>query len=58
MSIAAHPQREEIVCGINSPQDALQKGQNQNCRVYDVKENKCVPQPCSTRYYNLQYILT
>ncbi|KAH9850052.1 WD40 repeat-like protein [Lenzites betulinus] len=40
MSIAAHPQREEIVCGINSPQDALQKGQNQNCRVYDVKENK------------------
>ncbi|KAI0824670.1 WD40 repeat-like protein [Trametes gibbosa] len=40
MSIAAHPQREEIVCGINSAQDALQDGQNQNCRVYDVKENK------------------
>ncbi|KAI0356520.1 WD40 repeat-like protein [Trametes cingulata] len=40
MSMAAHPQREEIVCGINSSQDALQDGQNQNCRVYEVKENK------------------
>ncbi|KAI0370159.1 WD40 repeat-like protein [Pilatotrama ljubarskyi] len=40
MSMAAHPQREEIVCGINSSQDALQSGQNQNCRVYEVKENK------------------
>ncbi|KAI0637920.1 WD40 repeat-like protein [Trametes polyzona] len=40
MSIAAHPQREEIVCGINSAQEALQSGQNQNCRVYEVKEDK------------------
>ncbi|KAL1946583.1 hypothetical protein VTO73DRAFT_14687 [Trametes versicolor] len=40
MSIAAHPQREEIVCGVNSSQDALHSGQNQNCRVYNVKDNK------------------
>lgn len=45
MSIAAHPQREEIVCGVNSSQDALQSGQNQNCRVYNVKENKSVTRP-------------
>ncbi|KAI0676981.1 WD40 repeat-like protein [Trametes maxima] len=40
MSIAAYPQAEEVVCGINSAQDALKGGQNQNCRAYDVKENK------------------
>lgn len=45
MSIAAHPQREEIVCGVNSSQDALRGGQNQNCRVYNVKENKSVTRP-------------
>lgn len=45
MSIAAHPQREEIVCGVNSSQDALHSGQNQNCRVYNVKENKSVTRP-------------
>ncbi|KAI0771972.1 WD40 repeat-like protein [Trametes elegans] len=48
MSIAAHPQREEIVCGINSSQDALKFGQNQNCRVYNVKENKISPSTTSS----------
>ncbi|KAI0722173.1 WD40 repeat-like protein [Cerioporus squamosus] len=40
MSMAAHPSREEIVGGINSSEDALKFGPNQNCRVYNVKENK------------------
>ena len=40
MSMAAHPSREEIVGGINSSEDALKSGPNQNCRVYNVKENK------------------
>ncbi|CDO74285.1 hypothetical protein BN946_scf184663.g6 [Trametes cinnabarina] len=43
MSIAAHPQREEIVCGINSAQAALEGGQNENCRVFEVKDNKISP---------------
>lgn len=42
MSMAAHPSREEIVGGINSSEDALKSGPNQNCRVYNVKENKHV----------------
>ena len=40
MSMAAHPSRTEIACGINSSEDALRSGQNQNCRVFDVKEKK------------------
>ncbi|KAI0663153.1 WD40 repeat-like protein [Cubamyces menziesii] len=40
MSIAAHPSRDEIVCGINSSQEALKSGENQNCRVYEVKDSK------------------
>ncbi|OSC98694.1 WD40 repeat-like protein [Trametes coccinea BRFM310] len=53
MSIAAHPQREEIVCGINSAQAALEGGDNENCRVYEVKENKISPsKTCSTLRLN------
>ncbi|RDX53578.1 WD40 repeat-like protein, partial [Lentinus brumalis] len=40
MSMAAHPSREEIVAGINSSEDAFKFGPNQNCRVFNVKENK------------------
>lgn len=42
MSMAAHPSRTEIACGINSSEDALKSGSNQNCRVYSVKDKKCV----------------
>ena len=42
MSMAAHPSRTEIACGINSSEDALRSGPNQNCRVYNVKDKKCV----------------
>ena len=42
MSMAAHPSREEIVGGINSSEDALKSGPNQNCRVYSVEDNKYV----------------
>ncbi|TFK92969.1 WD40 repeat-like protein, partial [Polyporus arcularius HHB13444] len=40
MSMAAHPSREEIVAGINSSEDVFKFGPNQNCRVFNVKENK------------------
>lgn len=42
MSMASHPQRREIVGGINSSEDALKSGPNQNCRVFSIKENKYV----------------
>ena len=41
MSMASHPQRSEIVGGINSSEDALKSGPNQNCRVYSIQDNKC-----------------
>ncbi|PIL36872.1 hypothetical protein GSI_00562 [Ganoderma sinense ZZ0214-1] len=40
MSMAAHPSRSEIVGGINSSEDALKSGLNQNCRVFDIKDSK------------------
>nr|ANC28037.1 WD-repeat protein [Polyporus umbellatus] len=40
MSVATHPRRAEIVAGINSSEDALKTGPNQNCRVFDVKDKK------------------
>ncbi|KAI0722994.1 WD40 repeat-like protein [Earliella scabrosa] len=49
MSMASHPQRSEIVGGINSSEDALKSGPNQNCRVYSIKDNKLsLSQTCST----------
>ncbi|KAL0949636.1 hypothetical protein HGRIS_009682 [Hohenbuehelia grisea] len=40
MSMAAHPETKTIVCGVNSPLELLEKGQNENCRVYGVKDAK------------------
>ncbi len=30
------------MCGINSPQELLEKGENDNCRVFSVKDQKWV----------------
>ncbi|KAI0751449.1 WD40 repeat-like protein [Daedaleopsis nitida] len=40
MSMAAHPETNGIVGGINSSEDALKDSPNQNCRVYNIKEHK------------------
>ncbi|KAI1789016.1 WD40 repeat-like protein [Ganoderma leucocontextum] len=40
MSMAAHPSRSEIVGGINSSEDALKSGPNQNCRVFHLEDSK------------------
>ncbi|KAF8592380.1 WD40 repeat-like protein [Ramaria rubella] len=40
MSMAVHTGRMELVCGINSTIEQLQKGENENCRVYTVKDRK------------------
>lgn len=31
-----------MVCGVNSAVDKVQKGENQNCRFYDIEQMKCV----------------
>ncbi|KAF4600856.1 hypothetical protein EYR38_005501 [Pleurotus pulmonarius] len=40
MSMAAETESQTIVCGINSPQELLEKGENDNCRVFSVKDQK------------------
>lgn len=38
--LVCHFQRKELACGINSATEKLEKGENENCRVYGVHENK------------------
>ncbi|KAF4602259.1 hypothetical protein EYR40_005464 [Pleurotus pulmonarius] len=40
MSMAAETESQTIVCGINSPQELLEKGENDNCRVFSIKDQK------------------
>ncbi|THH20133.1 hypothetical protein EW146_g1141 [Bondarzewia mesenterica] len=40
MSMAVDPVTRRLVCGINSTAELMEKGDNQNCRVYDVDANK------------------
>ncbi|KAF9498533.1 WD40 repeat-like protein [Pleurotus eryngii] len=40
MSMAAETESQTIACGINSPQELLEKGENDNCRVFSVKDQK------------------
>ncbi|KAG1762250.1 WD40 repeat-like protein [Suillus occidentalis] len=39
MSIGAHPESRSFVCGINSSEDRLEKGENENCRVFSINES-------------------
>ncbi|KAF9469044.1 WD40-repeat-containing domain protein [Collybia nuda] len=40
MSMAAHTKTNTLVCGINSTEERLLKGENENCRIFSVKEHK------------------
>ncbi|KII95368.1 hypothetical protein PLICRDRAFT_48333 [Plicaturopsis crispa FD-325 SS-3] len=40
MSIAANLETKEFVAGINSTLEKLANGENENCRVFGIKENK------------------
>ncbi|KAJ7179839.1 WD40 repeat-like protein [Mycena crocata] len=40
MSMATHSQTGTLACGVNSPEERLVKGENENCRVYAFKEQK------------------
>lgn len=33
-------QAETLVCGVNSTVEKLEKGENENCRVFGVKDHK------------------
>ncbi|KAG1820347.1 WD40-repeat-containing domain protein [Suillus subaureus] len=40
MSIAAHPESRSFICGINSSKECLEKGENENCRVFSISESE------------------
>ncbi|KAJ7937203.1 WD40 repeat-like protein [Mycena leptocephala] len=40
MSIATNLEAGTLACGVNSPEDKMAKGENENCRVYAFKEQK------------------
>lgn len=42
MSMAAHAESRKIICGVNSSEEYLQNGHNQNCRMFKIKEGKYV----------------
>ncbi|KAG1753875.1 quinon protein alcohol dehydrogenase-like superfamily [Suillus paluster] len=39
MSIAAHPESRSFACGINSSEERLEKGENENCRVFSISNS-------------------
>ncbi|TFK99074.1 WD40-repeat-containing domain protein [Pterulicium gracile] len=43
MSMAAHPETNTLICGVNSVEEQIEKGLNENCRVYMLKEDKLLP---------------
>ncbi|KAJ7368124.1 WD40 repeat-like protein [Mycena albidolilacea] len=40
MSIAANLETGAFACGVNSPEEQMKKGENQNCRVFSFNEQK------------------
>ncbi|KAJ7507576.1 WD40 repeat-like protein [Mycena galericulata] len=40
MSMATNIEAGTLACGVNSPEEKLSKGENENCRVYAFKEQK------------------
>ncbi|KAK7061573.1 WD-repeats-region domain-containing protein [Favolaschia claudopus] len=49
MSIAVDLETGTLACGVNSPEDKMKAGENQNCRVFSFKEQKLgLLQTCGT----------
>lgn len=40
MSMASHTKTSSIICGVNSTMEKIGKGQNENCRVFSVEDQK------------------
>ncbi|KAF9509481.1 hypothetical protein BS47DRAFT_1301358 [Hydnum rufescens UP504] len=43
MTMAVHPTDGALVCGVNSSIESLQKGTNEHCRLYVVRDNTLSP---------------
>jgi prolactin regulatory element-binding protein len=41
MSMAAHEETKRLVCGVNSTEELQEKGLNENCRAFSLKDRKC-----------------
>ncbi|KAJ7276222.1 quinon protein alcohol dehydrogenase-like superfamily [Mycena haematopus] len=39
-SMAANLETGSLACGVNSPEEQMKKGENQNCRVFNFKDQK------------------
>lgn len=46
MSMAAHIDSRKIICGVNSSEESLKSGENQNCRLFGIKDGKYVYTSC------------
>ncbi|KAJ7699925.1 quinon protein alcohol dehydrogenase-like superfamily [Mycena rosella] len=42
MSMATHLEAGTLACGVNSPEEQLSNGENENCRVYAFREQRLV----------------
>ena len=42
MSMAAYAATQQLICGVNSSLEVLEKGKNQNCRKFRVVDSKYV----------------
>ena len=40
MSMVAWPKTKTIACGINSSEESLKSGSNQNCRLFTIEDSK------------------
>ncbi|KAF9557248.1 hypothetical protein CPC08DRAFT_640534 [Agrocybe pediades] len=40
MSMASHSESKTIVCGVNSVEEKLLKGENENCRTFSIADSK------------------
>jgi hypothetical protein len=39
-SLISPEQGSTLVCGVNSTEDLIKQGQNENCRVFSLKDNQ------------------
>ncbi|KAJ3300726.1 hypothetical protein HK104_006024 [Borealophlyctis nickersoniae] len=43
MSVAVHPKEKTFVVGVNSPEAIVTAGENQNCRVFQLRNERFIP---------------
>ncbi|KAK9766293.1 hypothetical protein K7432_004724 [Basidiobolus ranarum] len=43
MCLSVHPQKKALVCGINSSEEKIKAGENENCRIFSYEDDKITP---------------